>query len=498
MSDQVGVRDVLSAIRHGARRFRFVLGPDSSYESNVRGALATALERSVRRGLARLPGVTPAFERLTQQQLNPPSSTLDSVRSAVQASVAAAPTAPAVRSGPLHVAHYIGTLGSGGAERQLTILSEALQRAGHRVSVYVCSPLEEDLAHYAKGLLQDGVTVTYLPPLPHDRRPSQALQRAVPARLLSALDRHARRCDVLPLVEALLSDPPDVLHTWLDEPNTTGGVAGLVAGVPRVLISTWNVNPANFPRFDKPWFRDSYRLLGDSARVVFTANSRAGGDDYAAWSGLPAERVVVVPNGIPLEEWRPLTAEERRRGRAALGIDEDAFVVAGIFRLAPEKRPEDFFQVLLAARARLPGLRGLHIGTGPLEAEMRARAHDLGLDDVLHFVGRTTDPRAVLGLADVSLLTSEVEGSPNVSQESQGLGLPMLLTRVVGSPETIEEGETGFCFEVGDVTGMADRVTELASDLALCRRMGDRGNALVKEQFSVEAMLGRFLAAYRG
>jgi phosphatidylinositol alpha-1,6-mannosyltransferase len=58
-----------------------------------------------------------------------------------------------------------------------------------------------------------------------------------------------------------------------------------------------------------------------------------------------------------------------------------------------------------------------------------------------------------------------------------------------GANEVCLEGETGFVVRQGDIPGVADRVIRLASDVALRRRMGARGQALVCEQFTVERMV---------
>ena len=488
-------RDALAALRLRPARVHLVYGPELTLTASASGAAGLILSRSLGRRLDQIPGLAGLASR-AGVRLDPAWATAASTRIALQAGLnhARVQEPGPVPAGRLRIVHLIPSLPSGGAERQLTYLAPAQVQAGHQVTVLTTYPLEGAEAHYAPGLRAAGVRVRHVPPRPR-WRPLPDL--SLPRKLVADLAAHAAGEDLLGQVAALRRIAPHVLHCWQDEANATGGLAGLVADVPRVLLSTWNVNPSNFPRYHKAWFQDSYRLLADSPRVTFTANSRAGGDDYADWSGVPRARYRVIPNGFPIDEWPLLSPAERTAGRDALGIEADAFVVAGIFRLAPEKRPQDFLEVVRLAAERVPGLRALHIGTGGLTPQIRARSRELGLAEVLTFVGRTEAPREVLGLADVSLLTSQVEGSPNVSQESQALGLPMLLTRVVGSPETILEGESGWCFEVGDVEGMAARIADLAGDRERCQGMGARGRRLVAEEFSIDVMLTRTDAAYR-
>ena len=264
----------------------------------------------------------------------------------------------------------------------------------------------------------------------------------VPPALQRDVVRHAAADTLVPLVQALLEAPPRVLHCWLDHPNAVGGLAGVLAGVPRVVLSTRNVNPRHFSFF-RPWFRDSYRLLVRSPVVVVVANSRAGGDDYARWAGFDPARISVVPNGIPADEYPCPSGEERRAARQRFGLHDDEVVIVSIGRLAPEKRPLDLLEVTARARAGVPGLRHLHVGTGPLEPAVRDRARELGLGSTISFPGFLEDPRPAIAAADLSLLTSEWEGCPNALLESQAMGLPVIATDAGGTSEAVLDGETG-------------------------------------------------------
>ena len=478
----------LRAALHHADRVVLVYAPGLSVEASPTAALALAGSRRVEAALGRVPALQQGAARWGWRL----GSATPTWRSTAAAARAIAQTPAGAEPPRLDVLHHISSLGPGGAERQLTYQAGAQRRAGQRVAVVTGLPCVGADAHYVGHLRRAGVQVEALTPLP----PWRSLPPAWPAEVRVAIDAHVGRGQLAALVDRFRSARPGVVHAWLDEPNLIGGLAALAAGVPRVVLSARSVNPTHYPDRYQAWFPEAYLALAAQPRVALTANSRAVGDDYADWLGLPRERFDVVPNALPLDVWSPLDDSARRAGRAALGIDPDAFLVVGVFRLSAEKRPTDFVEALAAARARLPRLRAIHVGGGPLRAQVEALAQARGLAETLQFLGRREDPRALLGLGDVSLLTSAVEGSPNVSLESQALGVPILLTRTFGSPETLIEGETGFCFEVGDCGAMAARLVELAASPARVRALGGAGRSFVEASFSVEAAARRWSEIY--
>lgn len=484
-------RHVLGAIRHGARRFHVYLAPGAIFQANARGMLALALRRGVARRLGGVPSLGKVFEALLDVRLDPPWPTLRDTRRVVAAAIryrlAAAPAPAPVR--PLRIVHYLGGLGPGGAERQLTYVAGGARAAGHDVSVLTAFPLEGEAAHHAGGLEAQGIACAALAPTWR----AGAAVRALPPDLRRQLESHVAWATIAPLVEELRRRRPDVLHAWMDLGNTLGAIAGLLAGVPRLVLSVRSVNPSHFAHLHQPWFRSAYRCLSRAPGVRLVGNSHHGARDYARWIGVRAARFEVVHNGVPLPASVP-AAEERRAERRALGIAEDAFVVVGVLRLSSEKRPLDFVAAVRAAAARVPGLSAVHVGVGPMEADARRAAAPLG--QALRFVGRDERPERWLRVADVCLLTSEQEGCPNVPLEAQALGVPVVLTRAGGAPETIVEGETGLIAEVGDVDGLAAHLVALAGDPVRARAMGEAGRRFVSERFSNEVMVRRTLALY--
>ena len=146
--------------------------------------------------------------------------------------------------------------------------------------------------------------------------------------------------------------------------------------------------------------------------------------------------------------------------------------------------------VLLEAVAQVrldyPGVHLEIAGDGPQRAAFEARAHELGLTDNVTFLGYVSQSAVaeLLGRTDVYVLPSFAEGVPVGLMEAQASGLPVVATQVGGVSELVVNGETGFLCAPGDVSGLVERISTLAGDSSLRRRMGAAGRNRVAAEFS--------------
>ena len=101
----------------------------------------------------------------------------------------------------------------------------------------------------------------------------------------------------------------------------------------------------------------------------------------------------------------------------------------------------------------------------------------------------------ILRDSDVFLFPSHFEGLPNAVVEAMAAGLPVVATRVGGVPDLIRHGESGFLADVGDVVGMAKRVSELLAQPDLAREIGRRAREIVLERCDIERVWPRYAQA---
>jgi glycosyltransferase involved in cell wall biosynthesis/tetratricopeptide (TPR) repeat protein len=395
------------------------------------------------------------------------------------------------------------TLGAGGAERQVALsaagLVEPLRRHGLETHL-VCRDLRPTYQNHLMLPMVEGsgATVTDLSifdpgAVVRALRASGALS-AADLRLLSSFPLPEYRSIAL-LLDQFRRLRPEVVHLWQDGIICVGSVAAMMAGVPRVVCSIRNVvpGPGDTRRF-RPYLQGVYQALAANPRVQLTANSRLGARDYETKLGLPEGLVGVIRNGLDLRALSERCGPDGRdRVRSELGFGEDALVLGAVFRLVPAKRPHLWLEVAAALSRQFPTLRLLLIGEGPLRAELEGLARDLGIGERTIFAGRRAPVEPWIAAMDTMLLSSDVEGLPNVLIEAQALGVPVVTTDAGGAREAVSDGVTGRV--VADSSPSA-LVEACASYLASPERRAlarARGPGFVAETFGLDRMIGETL-----
>jgi glycosyltransferase involved in cell wall biosynthesis len=219
-----------------------------------------------------------------------------------------------------------------------------------------------------------------------------------------------------------------------------------------------------------------------------TAVSRDAADAYLSAGMISPSRLVILPNGIDVQRWKPNT-EVRRN----LGWSRD-FVWIAAGRLDAVKD----YPTLLQALTRVPApARLLIAGTGPLESSLRQLSNQLGLKDRVHFLGFQQDVRPWLRTADGFVLTSLWEGLPMCLLEAGACALPAVATDVPGSREVLAEGQTGFLAKAGDTLALAAAMTRLMQlPPHELQAMGRRARQRIIDRFSLDSVLDRWESLY--
>jgi glycosyltransferase involved in cell wall biosynthesis/2-polyprenyl-3-methyl-5-hydroxy-6-metoxy-1,4-benzoquinol methylase len=385
----------------------------------------------------------------------------------------------------------VGTLGSGGAERQLVNTAEGLVARGVKDVHVLVNYLYDDpsKAFYLDRARAVAGSVHETPKIDYS---GTAWMR-----------EHAEFRDALGdgLISLILNDAevvrrlsPEVVHASLDWTSITVGMAAVLAGVPYVFLSGRNLSPLYFSFFQ--WFMyPCYRALSRCSGVHLLNNSDAGRRDYAAWLRLEPGRIAVLRNGLHTGDFAVVDETMHRESRESLKIPTSSRVVVGAFRFSPEKRPLLWIDTAARILKELPDARFLLCGVGPQEAEMRARASAKGLDGRIQFLGARNDIRTILGAADLVLQTSLQEGTPNVLIEAQACGIPVVTTPAFGAAEAVEDGVSGRVVS-GTAAALAEASLAILRDDSARARMREAGPRFVEARFGFDRMIQDTLAAY--
>ena len=243
--------------------------------------------------------------------------------------------------------------------------------------------------------------------------------------------------------------------------------------------------------------REAARLAD---RVV--ATDAATRDEVPRHLGVDPSRVVVLPNGVDLDEIAAATPPEAREAAEAAvpTLREADLVFLSVGRLEGYKGFADAGAALLSLHdsGRLgPRWAWVLAGEGPAASSLR-RSLSPALRPHVHLVGRVDERllHALYERADVFVHPTRYEGSSLVTLEAMAHGRPVVATRAGGIPDKVIDGTTGRLVDPGDVAGLAAALGEVCADRPGREAMGAAGRCRVRSEFSSSALVERTLALY--
>jgi glycosyltransferase involved in cell wall biosynthesis len=351
----------------------------------------------------------------------------------------------------------IASIDAGGAERQAVYLAAGLAARGDSPLLIV----NKRVHAYRREIVHLGVDVVELG---HESR----------------LDPRV----LLDLVQCIRAFRPHVVLCVMFNATFWGRLASILTGTPAVVAQH------STRKRHTGAVRLSNRLLAPfTPAVVACAN---GQRRSLVASGHPAGRIAVVHNGIDVD-WFVRKEESRRAVRSDLGMDETSFAVGLIAGHRTEKRHDRFIAVI--ERLRSAGIEawGLMVGDGVmLETNLRI-AQQSPASGRLRILGRRTDLPAVYSACDaVVLVSDDIETFPLCLLEAQACGVPVVAMDTGGVGETLVDRETGFLVPQGDVEGMTNALSMLASDPQVRMRMGSEARRWVEGEFTIARMAEQY------
>jgi len=249
-------------------------------------------------------------------------------------------------------------------------------------------------------------------------------------------------------------------------------------------------------RFAGWFFRKAEELCARFTDVLVVMNSE---DERAAQvlvARAPRCRVVRIDGiGIDLGAYTPseLTTLQEEELRARYDIPKDSFVVACIAEMNENKRHGLLLDTAAVLCKRLPRVRWLFIGTGPLETELRRRTREEDLP--VCFTGQIEREElcALFALTDLGLLASEREGLPRSLMEFIAAGIPIAGTRTRG---IIDEVRDERALAAGNAASLADVIARIEKYPNLAAELAYNQSVYAAEHFAQEVILPQYVTLY--
>lgn len=310
----------------------------------------------------------------------------------------------------------------------------------------------------------------------------------IPVHCLDA--RRSWDLGVLSRLAALLRrEQIDLIHAHLPVTGVLARLAKRRAGV-RHLVYTEHSLPSRHRLVTRMLNRTTYRM---NDAVIAVSNAVAFQVQRHVRNGKPL--LVTIPNAIDVEMFDQLPVD-RNAVLREFGFEPDTKIVIHVGNLRPVKG----HRYLLAAARRVvdrePRARFLMVGVGPLADTLAEDARRLGLNGHVRFTGFRSDATALIGAADLFVLSSLHEGIPISLLEAMALGRPAVLTGVGGIPEVVVPDETALLVEPRDVDGLAGGVLSLLGDSQRRARMGEAARRHARQRYGMAQMVAAVERVY--
>jgi glycosyltransferase involved in cell wall biosynthesis len=210
--------------------------------------------------------------------------------------------------------------------------------------------------------------------------------------------------------------------------------------------------------------------------------------------GVPGDNMRLLHNAIVLDRYR--RTGERGFLAKLVGRPLRAPVIASIGRLSPEKGHADLIDALAIAAARGHRVSAVLAGDGPERRRLLEKVQALGLEDSVYLPGHVNQPERLLEEADLVVLPSHTEGLPNAALEAMVMEVPLLATRVGGTPEVVTDAETGRLVNPRSPEALAAGIIEFLTHPAPWKQMARRGREVVERQFNFQTRTRRLETIY--
>jgi glycosyltransferase involved in cell wall biosynthesis len=307
-------------------------------------------------------------------------------------------------------------------------------------------------------------------------------------------ERHAYDLAVLSQLSSLFHKlRPDLIQTHGVKSHCLVRLAGLYRRAPWVAFHHGYAWPDLRTRCYNHLDRWSLR----AARLALTV-SQPFRDDLAR-IGVAPGRIQVVHNAID-PDWGACdrSPEAARALRSSLGVAPEEKVLLVVGRLSREKDHVTLLRAVHALGNAAPPfrLRIVVVGDGPERSAILEAAGALGLSGSLLLTGHVASAAPYFGIADVAVLCSRSEGSPNALLEAMAASVPIVATAVGGIPEMVSHQRNGLLIPPADPAALAAALRSVLGDPTLGRDLAECARQTLASRFAPAARARRILDCY--
>lgn len=345
-------------------------------------------------------------------------------------------------------------------------------RGGQRQSLFLVKELRK------KGYLSYFIVQ---PSSPLHRKAAEAGLPVIPLRMRSEADLFA----AFRLSRAMKKRSCRLVHFHDAHGLAVGATAARWAHVPLRIVS----RRVDFPLQKNSFSRNKYTKNVDAIIAISEGVKKVLLD-----SGVPWSLVHVIPSGIDFSPFREVSSRDFLRREFSFASDD--FLAGIVAALEDHKGHTDLIQAARILKEQAPKIKIIVVGTGSLRLTLNKQARDLGVEDIVYFLGFREDVPRILASLDLFVLSSHLEGMGTSLLDAMASRLPIVATRTGGIPEVVIDGETGLLVPPHNPVSLARAILDLYQDRERAARMARKGCQAVHHKYSAESMAEKVIELY--
>ncbi|MDM5428943.1 glycosyltransferase family 4 protein [Bacillus mycoides] len=230
------------------------------------------------------------------------------------------------------------------------------------------------------------------------------------------------------------------------------------------------------------------RILASHTDCLITINQ----EDYdlAVKHRFPVKDIKLVHGvGIDVQRFTLVTEIEKRELKLQCGYKSEDFLMFYAAEFNKNKNQSFLIRVLAQLKNEMPHAKLLLAGEGPLMEECKKIATQLGVSNMVHFLGYRNDIASLLQMSDLAVASSYREGLPVNIMEAMACGLPVIATDNRGHRELIISNKNGWIIDRDDIKTMSERINTISKNTKLQAQFGQCGRTIITSEYSVNEVL---------
>jgi glycosyltransferase involved in cell wall biosynthesis len=269
------------------------------------------------------------------------------------------------------------------------------------------------------------------------------------------------------LLRLIRQDRPAILHLHGYAAWNFGRIAGFLTGIPVVLQE--HIAHGSPPL---------YQSIADRLLSLLPYTAIAVSDTVRRFMRVKrhvrSDKVVVIPNGIPIEAFSSVPPSETDAIRSELKLRRNTRVVGTVGRLDPIKGLDLLLRAVPEVLNKIPEVRVVVVGEGPLAGELRRLTAELGIQDHVTFLGHRKDIPRLLSVMEVFVVPSLSEGFCLAAVEAMAAGKVILSSDCEALTNLFRGGESARLFHSGDWSHLSEQLQRIMTDAALRKELSQR------------------------